>query len=1040
MNDQDFQKSLKKERDKHRTILEGCVDAVVTINQYGIVDFFNKAAEDLFEYKRDEVLNKNVNMLMPFEHSQYHDQYLQRFVETQVPRVIGNGREVEILTKSGNKVPILLTLSKAVVDGKFIFTAFIKDYTEKKRIEAELRKLSLVARKTNNGVLITDKNRTIEWANEGFEKISGYAAAELIGKKPGALLQGEESDPDVIKRMQAKLNAKETIVEEILNYNKNGKPYWVRLHIDPVTDEFGNVEKFVAIEHDITEERKMLKEIQLANEQVKAWNMHYKTILDAIPDIMFRFDIHGTYLDYHAKEESEKDLVAKPEELLGRNIFDVLPEKNASLLLSFIEKAIETGKNQIFEDQLMMTHGVQYYECRLAPVKEKNDVIAIIRNITVQKKAQLETIESETRLNETQQIARLGSWEIDLVEDRIYWSKETYKLFGITKKNTPPQREDFLRIVHPADRRSLQIALDRIINQGIENSVEIRNILPDGSIIHILARGVPLFKDNKIVKVIGTLFDITERKKFEEDLKNAKEKAEESTRAKELFLANTSHEIRTPMNAIVGITELLKKTPLNQQQHEYLSIIEKSAGNLLGIINDILDISKIESNKLNLEKTPFIIKDVIISVVSTSMIKANEKNINLNYSCPSRDQGMVLVGDSLRLGQILLNLVNNAVKFTNQGEVNIILSLVEETPTKCKIKFEIKDTGIGIEKEKLESIFNEFNQADTSTTRLYGGTGLGLSISRKLIELMGGTLQVESAPGIGTNFHFVLSFEKDAAQNIPVEKTKKIEEREFEGLSGLKILLVEDQEFNQFVAKRMLELMETTVDIAANGKLAIEKISENDYDVVLMDIQMPVMDGIEATSFIREHMDEPKSKIPIIALTAHALKNDDKKYMNMGMDGYLSKPFKSDDLSSIILKTILKQKTTFEEKNIQDADTNEQFLFSLSLFKSMAGSDAEFYQSLITTFIRSAHKGFDEINTHIQSANYLGIQQSAHTIKPSFKMIERFDIFDQLEEIETMAKNETDMSSILLKTHKIEKAFKAIQIEMEAQIKNLTEN
>ena len=1033
MNDLNFHKSLQSEKDKHRSILEGCVDAVVTINQYGIIEFFNKAAENLFEYDRNEVLNKNVKMLMPSVHSVHHDNYLSRYLETKIPKVIGNGREVELQTKSGKKVPILLTLSQAVINNEYIFTAFIKDYTEKKRVEAELRKLSMVASKTNNGVIITNKERVIEWANEGFVRMSGYSLDELIGKRPGTLLQGKGSDPAVIKRMRAKLNAKESVVEEILNYRKNGKTYWVMLHINPVLDENGNIEKFIAIELDTTKERRMKEEIRLVKERAQAWNIHYKAILDAIPDLMFRFDAQGTYLDFHTKKETEKDLIAQPEKLLGRNIFEVLPKANADILYRHITKAIETRETQIFDDELEMPQGMQYYECRVAAVSGKKEVLAIIRNITVRKRAEIEIMNSEARLNETQRIARLGSWEIDLVEDRIYWSKETYNLFGTKPSKTPPKEEDFLKTMYPKDRKLLKQALDLIKNNGVENAVEIRNILPDGSIIHILARGIPIFRNKKIVKIIGTLFDITERKKSEEDLRKAKEKAEESTKAKELFLANTSHEIRTPMNAIIGVSELFKKTALTAQQLEYLNIIEKSADNLLNIINDILDISKIESNKLIIEKTPFIIKDAIISVVNTSMIKANKKNISLRYVCPSRDQNLVLIGDSLRLEQVLLNLVDNAVKFTTQGSVEILLSLVKETNTSCQIKFAVKDTGIGIAPEKLEIIFNEFDQADASTTRVYGGTGLGLSISKKLVELMGGQLIVESEPGKGTTFFFILEFEKD--KNFEIEnKTSDMTEDEEADLSNIRILLVEDQEFNQFVAKRLLEGLNATVEIASNGKVAIEKLLENNYDVILMDIQMPVMDGVETTRFIREHMDKPKSETPIIALTAHALKGNDKKYYAYGMDGYLSKPFKSTDLSAVIKKTLWGKEPTKKDSQNQTTREPQSAQYNLSHLQKIAGDDQDFLRDMISLFLRSSKKEIEEIKTNIQSSNYRRIKISAHSIKSGFNMIKRMDIFEMLEQVEKLAVEEGDTSQILKLSKKIEDAFNVLQIEMKKEL------
>ncbi len=1029
MNDLDYRKNIQKEKDKHHSILEGCIDAVVTIDQHGIIEFFNKAAEDLFGYDRNEVLNKNVKILMPSVHSNHHDNYIKRYIETKIPKVIDIGREVELQTKNGEKIPIFLTLTQVVIDKKYIFTAFIKDYREKKKAEAELRKLSMVVNKTNNGIIITNKERVIEWVNEKFVKMCGYSPEELIGKRPGMLLLGKGSKPEIISRIRSKLDAKEPVVEEILNYKKNGEPYWVKLHIDPVIDKSGNVEKFIALALDITNERKMKEEIRLINEKVQNWNTHHKAFLDAIPDLMFRFDTQGTYLDFHVKKENEIDMIAPPEKLIGKNIFDVLPKANAEILYKYITHAIKTGESQTFVDELEMPQGLQYYECRVAAVNGKNEVLAIIRNITKRKRAEMEILESEARLNETQQIARVGSWKINLVQNQIYWSKETYNLFGIKPTDTPPTEKNFLEIVHPEDRRLLKQALTRIVKEGVENSVEIRNILPDGSHIHILVRGVPIFKDGKVVKVIGTLFDITERKKFEEDLKKAKEKAEELARVKELFLANTSHEIRTPMNAIVGVTELFKKTQLTSQQLEYLMIIEESAANLLNIINDILDISKIDSNKLSLEKTSFILKDVIISVIKTSMIRADEKNISLKYFCAPRDERIVLIGDSLRLGQVLLNLVNNAIKFTREGSVELLLSLVEETAENCRIKFEVKDTGIGIPHEKLETIFNEFNQADISTTRLYGGTGLGLSISQKLVALMGGQMNVESKPGIGTSFYFTLNFDKELTSETE-GKTNDKQEAQGATLSGIRILLVEDQEFNQFVAKKLLEILDATIDIASNGKIAIKKLSENNYDIILMDIQMPVMDGIEATSFIRKHMTQPKSEIPIIALTAHALKGDDQKYIALGMDGYLSKPFKSADLSKVILKTLSGQEPTPPKNTSKPEDEIKTTLYDLSSFHEMASGNAGFFENIISSFINSTRKGINEINKNIQSSNYPSIKISAHTVKPGFKMIGRDDIFEMLEQIEKLAVEQAEVKQILELSGKIEDIFNSIEIEM----------
>lgn len=1037
MDQSQFLSQLEKERNKHLSILEGCVDAVVTINQHGIIEFFNTAAENLFEYTREEVLHKNVNMLMPFEHSVNHDEYLHRYIQTKVAHVIGIGREVEILTKSGKKKPILLTLSQAVVDNEYIFTAFIKDYTEKKIIEAELKKLSLVASQTNNGVIITNRDRLIEWINESFLRISGYSQDELIGKKPGKLLQGKETDPETIRRIRQKLDLGQPFSEEILNYHKNGKPYWVKLHISPILNKEGEIEKFIAIEYDTTQEHRMREEIQLANDRIHSWNMHYRAILEAIPDLMFRFDQHGNYLDYHSKPEAEKDMVAPPEELLGSNIYEHLPKRSADLLQKNINKALQSGSIQVFEDELEMPNGLQNYECRIAPVSGRNEVLAMIRNISDRKKDEMEIKNSEARLNETQRIARLGTWEIDLENSTAFWSRETFHLFGLAPQKTTPAEKIFLKIIHPEDRKIFKTGLNRIVTEKIENSIEFRNVLQDGNTIHIQAHGVPIFKNGKLIKILGTLLDITKRKQYEEELETAKRKAEESTKAKELFLANTSHEIRTPMNAIVGVSQLLRKTELDAQQIEYLTIIEKSAGNLLTIINDILDLSKIESNNLKIENTSFNLKEVIESVINMTQFLAKEKNLNLRYICPSPNEDTTLIGDPLRLEQVLLNLVNNAIKFTHTGSVEINLELKEETANSYKIGFEVIDTGIGISAEKLEVIFNDFTQADASTTRIYGGTGLGLSISRKLVQLMGGELKVSSQPGKGTNFFFTLEFSKGEQKTIADAPQSK-SSTQLNNLDGIQILLVEDQEFNQFVAKRLLELLKARVEIASNGKIAIEKLEQNSFDVILMDIQMPVMDGIEATHYIRKRMSKPKCDIPIIALTAHALKDDEQKYYSHGMNGYLSKPFKSEILAEVIRKTIEKNKVPQEIPTSEEheSQTNHKE-YNLVMFEEMAGNDNTFLKGLISSFLTSTAKGIKELNDLSDSFDFKKTKITAHTIKPGFKMLERNDIFDLLVQIEHLAENEQQHNEIPDKLDQINQLYIKLKPALEEKLNEL---
>jgi len=525
-------------------------------------------------------------------------------------------------------------------------------------------------------------------------------------------------------------------------------------------------------------------------------------------------------------------------------------------------------------------------------VGDKPALLVVWHDITQRKRAEERLRQSEAMLTESQELTHSGSWEADLVTGKNYWSAEAFRIFGLEPDSNGPATDLFYKMIHPDDKELYKQRVNEAINQLTPSSFDLRIILPDGKIKFIRAIGKPFVNAaGKVTKLYGAIQDIDDHKHAEAELIKAKELAEQAAIAKSQFLSTMSHEIRTPMNAVIGFTHLLLQHDPRPDQLEYLNILKFSSENLLVLINDILDFNKIEAGKLEFEEVDFNLSRLIDNIRLAQLQRAQEKNVKLKLMM-DEDLPNAVIGDPIRLGQILTNLISNAVKFTKEGKVVISATLAEAQKDYTVIDFEVADTGIGIPPEKLDTIFESFTQASSDTTRKFGGSGLGLTISKRLLELLGSKISVKSEVGKGSVFSFSLRLKNSNKQLAPVlESINNIK-----SLKGTRLLIAEDNQINVLLAKQFMKQWDVDCDVAENGVIAYQLIQTNNYDLVLMDLQMPEMDGYQTTEKVRQLQGDKYAKLPIIALTASAMLDIKDKAFESGMNDYVSKPFNPDDL------------------------------------------------------------------------------------------------------------------------------------------------
>ena len=808
----------------------------------------------------------------------------------------------------------IVLLEEATGDVAFALENFEREALKKKAEDAVFeseKRYHTLTETSPVGIFRTDANGFTTYVNPRWCEISGLTSEEALGN--GWLTAVHNDDKKLLLNIleKATLN-QEMSLSEYRFVRPDGSILWVIGQAIPEKNANNEVVGFVGTTTDITQRI-------LAEEEFKKVHEKMETILDAIPDLLFEVGIDGRIYNYHSRRD---DLLAMHAEVfLGKTFSEVLPPDVADLYLSAILQAYEKGFSTGQQYTLIQDGQTNWFELSIAPMKQvigkEVHFICLSRDITAAKQSDVALQISEKRSRGL--LNNLDAGIIVFATDAsiIFSNHEASELLElISDKITGKLEIDLNRIL--LDEKGSIMRLNEHPLKVIEKTKRpLKNYLVgvkrklNGDIAWLLVSGFPIIDaEGKITETVLCFVDITERRMMETELIKAKELAEAANKAKTDFLANMSHEIRTPLNGIIGFTHLLMESNLKKFQAEYMNTVNESANLLMHIVNDVLDFSKIESGKLELNLEEINLFKLSNHVIDLFKYQSDRKKIELTLNI-NKNVPQYILADYVRLKQVLVNLLSNAIKFTDFGEIRLDINEIEASDKKWStILFSVKDTGIGIREANYKKIFKSFMQEDNSTNRKFGGTGLGLAISNNLLSLMDSKLELTSHYGEGSNFFFTIKFKKSKHVKFPelvLANTLKNKYIPKIILGDKRILIVEDNKINMLLIKKLVNIIisNCTIFEANDGNEAIEKYLKEKPDLVLMDIQMPNKNGYEAVAEIRKLKDS--HKIPIIALTAGIMAGDKEKCLESGMNDYLPKPIIQMDLEQILHKWLNKK-------------------------------------------------------------------------------------------------------------------------------------
>ncbi|MEN7549941.1 PAS domain S-box protein [Rapidithrix thailandica] len=898
---------------------------------------------------------------------------------------------------------ILKSHKVANEDIKRLFNSLYQQNDRLKQSQQELQRLSLVAKANQHGVLFTRPNGQISWSNEEFLSLTGYDMQDVLGKTPIELCMGPNTKRKVVKEMVELYERGGAVDLEMVMYRKNKSWFWGNVKIQPLRNEQAETVEFFSIVEDITE-RKM------AEEKLRKSEASMSMLIDNLQvGVLFEDENHRVVL-INRKYCDLFGIRASPESLIGVDWKD-LTLKNKNLFKDpeeFVwrKERILYHQLPVLAEELELKNG-RFLERDYIPIFVDGVYKGHLwkfNDITARKNYERTLKVQEEKYRNIIANMNLGIIEVDQ-EDTIHFANHSFcEMSGYSFEDLLGQKAS--RLLLKGGSVQVVQTKNKLRETGLSDLFQLPIYNKQGEQRWWIISGAPNYNDaGEFIGSIGIHLDITEQKKMEQDLELAKQKAEESSKAKESFLANMSHEIRTPLNAIIGIMRDLARDQLTTKQNKYLRYAETAAQHLLSIINSILDISKIEAGEFQLDKIHFSMHSVIEETVAIMTVNARQKSIGLEVIIANHLPA-ALIGDPVRIRQLLINLLGNSIKFTEEGQVSIDCQSTPLNEHQHQIHISITDTGVGMDKNFMENIFKKFSQEENSAIRKYGGTGLGMAITYELIQLMGGSIQIASEKHQGTQIDIYLPLEVGDVQQI----VSVVETQDFGVLQNLKILLVEDNELNRMVAENSLTYYGCKIQEAENGLVAIDRVKKNKYDVILMDLQMPGMDGIEATKVIRKDL---KITTPIIALTANAFQKEIDYCMQSGMNGYVTKPFEESKLLGSILKAFRASQASsmkVTKNTLNNAKTmSSERLYDLSKLIEASRGNEEFVKKMVALFIEQIPPSLLQIKEAYQQKDLATVHKITHRIKPSIINMGIHSIVNEVREIELMAKEERDV-------------------------------